>query len=131
MRTSKSSFGPSEGRQKCSKISKFSRPGFFPKLSFQPNLASDYKKFRAPSDLIFSRHTHAYILSKLGEDAHSKRFIWPLKGASKLPQNIRIQPRMIAKVELFAKFSIKLYKIQGSQRLIFSKHTHIYVLSKS
>ena len=68
----------------------------------------------------------------MGEKEQTKIFIWPLRGVSKVPQDIRIQPAIFSspgfrKNELLAKFSIRLHNIQGSERPNFlSTHTHIH-----
>ena len=65
----------------------------------------------------------------MGEKEQTKIFIWPLRGASKVPQDIRIQLaiQIFAINELLAKFSIRLHHIQGSERPDFlSTHTHIH-----
>ena len=101
-------------------------------LRFWPNSTSDYTIFRALRDLIFYQHTPTYTLSKMGEKEQTKIFIWPLRGASKVPQDIGIQPAIFLspgfrKNELLAKFSIRLHNIQGSERPDFlSTHTYIH-----
>ena len=71
----------------------------------------------------------------MGEKEQTKIFIWPLRGVSKVPQDIRIQPAIFSspgfrKNELLAKFSIRLHHIQALRVLICYQHTPTYILSK-
>ena len=62
----------------------------------------------------------------MGEKEHTKIFIWPLRGASKVPRDIGIH-RFLPKSRFLAKFYISLHNIQGSERPDFlSTYTHIH-----
>merc|ERR1712212_1388137 len=76
--------------------------------------------------LIFYQHTPTYTLSKMGEKDQTKIFIWPLRGVSKVPQDVGIC-RFLPESRFLAKFNIRLHNIQGSERSDFlSTHTHIH-----
>ena len=76
--------------------------------------------------MIFYQHTPTYTLGKMGEKEQTKICIWPLRGASKVPQDIGICG-FLPKLRFLAKFNIRLHNIQGSERPDFlSTHPHIY-----
>ena len=88
---------------------------------FWRNSISDNTIFRVLRDLIFYQHTPTYTLSKMGEKEQTKILIWPLRGASKVPQDFGIC-QFLPKSKFLAKFNISLHNIQGSERQVFAKN---------
>ena len=72
----------------------------------------------------------------MGEKEQTKIFIWPLRGVSKVPQDIRIQPAIFSNSRFLPKMSFQPNSVsdyttfRALRDLIFYQHTPTYILSK-